>query len=443
MKFKPGFLPSELFYRVLIGIAFLFVLAFPFSILLWPAKFLLAAFIALVAGDMIVLFLTGIRFQVHRQVQAVLSLGSENLVRLSIANLSHVTTSVEVIDELPYQFQRRDFTMHTSLKPGEKKRLEYQLRPVERGVYGFGKVHLLLRSRLRLFVRQFSFDQSAEVSVYPSVLEMKQLELRTFSEIATTSGIRKLRRIGHTYEFDQIKDYVAGDEYRSINWKATSRRAKLMTNQYTDEKSQQVYSVLDVSRAMELPFNGLTLLDYAINTSLVISNIALRKQDKAGLMHFDAKQVRMVAADRSSGQLRRLLETLYNIRPQALEPNLEMLYAMIRKKITQRSLIFLYTNFESQMALERALPILRKINKFHLLVVVFFENEEIGKLASSDPKNLEDIYTQTVARKFVTTKLQLVHLLRQYSIQSVFTKPEDLSVNTVNKYLELKSRGMI
>jgi uncharacterized protein (DUF58 family) len=236
---------------------------------------------------------------------------------------------------------------------------------------------------------------------------------------------------------------VAGDEYRSINWKATSRRAKLMTNQYTDEKSQQVYSVLDVSRAMELPFNDLTLLDYAINTSLVISNIALRKQDKAGLMHFDAKQVRMVAADRSSGQLRRLLETLYNIRPQALEPNLEMLYAMIRKKITQRSLIFLYTNFESQMALERALPILRKINKFHLLVVVFFENEEIGKLASSDPKNLEDIYTQTVARKFVTTKLQLVHLLRQYSIQSVFTKPEDLSVNTVNKYLELKSRGMI
>lgn len=443
MKFKPGFLPSELFYRVLIGIAFMFVLAFPFSILLWPAKILLAAFIALVAGDLIVLFLTGIRFQVHRHVQSVLSLGSENLVRLSIANLSHVSTKVEVIDELPFQFQRRDFTMHTLLKPGEKKRLEYHLRPVERGVYGFGKVHLLLRSRFRLFVRQFSFDQTAEVSVYPSVLEMKQLELRTFSEIATTSGIRKLRRIGHSYEFDQIKDYVAGDEYRSINWKATSRRAKLMTNQYTDEKSQQVYSIIDVSRAMELPFNGLTLLDYAINTSLVISNIALRKQDKAGLIHFDAKQVRMVAADRSSGQLRRLLETLYNIRPQALEPNLEMLYAMIRKKITQRSLIFLYTNFESQMALERALPLLRKINKFHLLVVVFFENEEIGKLASSEPKNLEDIYTQTVARKFVTTKLQLVHLLRQYSIQSVFTKPEDLSVNTVNKYLELKSRGMI
>ena len=443
MKFKPGFLPSELFYRVLIGIAFIFVLAFPFSILLWPAKILLAAFIALVAVDLIVLFLTGIRFQVHRQVQAVLSLGSENLVRLTIANLSLVRARVEVIDELPYQFQRRDFTMHTVLNPGEKKRLEYHLRPVERGVYGFGKVHLLLRSRFRLFVRQFTFDQTAEVSVYPSVLEMKQLELRTFSEIATTSGIRTLRRIGHTYEFDQIKDYVAGDEYRSINWKATSRRAKLMTNQYTDEKSQQVYSVIDVSRAMELPFNGLTLLDYAINTSLVISNIALRKQDKAGLMHFDAKQVRMVAADRSSGQLRRLLETLYNIRPQALEPNLEMLYATIRKKITQRSLVFLYTNFESQMALERALPLLRKINKFHLLVVVFFENEEIGKLASSDPLNLEDIYTQTVARKFVTTKLQLVHLLRQYSIQSVFTKPEDLSVNTVNKYLELKSRGMI
>jgi uncharacterized protein (DUF58 family) len=443
MKLKPGFLPSDLFYRVLMSIALLFVLAFPFNFLLLPAKLLLAAFIALAGVDLMVLFLTGIRFQVHRKVQMVLSLGSQNLIQLSIANLSFVPTTFDVIDELPFQFQRRDFTMRTTLKAGEKKRLEYHVRPISRGVYAFGNVHILLKSKFKLFSRQFTFAQAAEVAVYPSVLEMKQLELRTFSEIATTSGIRKLRRIGHTYEFDQIKDYVAGDEYRSINWKATSRRAKLMTNQYTDEKSQQVYSIIDVSRAMELPFNGLTLLDYAINTSLVISNIALRKQDKAGLMHFDAKQVRMVAADRSQGQLRRLLETLYSIRSQALEPNLEMLYATIRKKITQRSLIFLYTNFESQMALERALPLLRKINKFHLLVVVFFENEEIARLAISEPQNLEDIYTQTVARKFVTTKLQLVHLLRQYSIQSIFTKPEDLSVNTVNKYLELKSRGMI
>ena len=443
MKLKPGFLPTSLFYRVLIGIAFVFVLAFPFDFLLIPSKIILAAFTALSCIDLIILYLTGIRFQVHRKVQPVLSLGSENQINLSIANLSHISTQLEVIDELPIQLQRRNFVMKTRIKPGEKKRLEYSIRPLVRGIYEFGKIHLLLKSRFLLFSRQFSFEQKVEVAVYPSVLEMKQLELRTFSEIATTSGIRKLRRIGHTYEFDQIKDYVPGDEYRSINWKATSRRAKLMTNQYTDEKSQQVYSIIDVSRAMELPFNGLTLLDYAINTSLVISNIALRKSDKAGLMYYDARQVRMVAADRSSAQLRKLLETLYNIRPQALEPNPELLYAMIRKKITQRSLIFLYTNFESQMALERVLPILRKINKFHLLVVVFFENEEIAKLAGSDPETLEDIYNQTVARKFVTTKLQLVQLLKQYNIQTIFTKPEDLSVNTVNKYLELKSRGMI
>jgi len=170
MKLKPGFLPTSLFYRVLIGIAFVFVLAFPFDFLLIPSKIILAAFTALSCIDLIILYLTGIRFQVHRKVQPVLSLGSENQINLSIANLSHISTQLEVIDELPIQLQRRNFVMKTRIKPGEKKRLEYSIRPLVRGIYEFGKIHLLLKSRFLLFSRQFSFEQKVEVAVYPSVL---------------------------------------------------------------------------------------------------------------------------------------------------------------------------------------------------------------------------------------------------------------------------------
>jgi uncharacterized protein (DUF58 family) len=274
-------------------------------------------------------------------------------------------------------------------------------------------------------------------------MQMKEFELKTFSEITNSYGIRKIRRIGHSYEFEQIREYVSGDEFRSINWKATGRRASLMVNQYQDEKSQQIFSILDVSRVMQLPFNGLSLLDHAINTSLVISNIALRKQDKAGLIWFSNKNAAVIPADRSRQQLKRLLDGLYNLKDQPLEANHELLYSTIRRSINQRSLLFLYTNFESQFALERVLPVLRKINKMHLLVVVFFENSEITAQAFRDSKNLEEVYQQTVAQKFVTMKLQLVQLMRLHGIQTVYTRPEELSMNTVNKYLELKSRGLI
>jgi uncharacterized protein (DUF58 family) len=266
---------------------------------------------------------------------------------------------------LPEQLQKRDFSIQAELAPGTKVRLTYPIRPVMRGMYHFGNVLLNVRSWIGLLSRRFELEMEKDVAVMPSIVEMKQFELRTFSDQSTSKGIRKIRRIGHSYEFEQIKEYVGGDEYRSINWKATGRRGKLMVNQYEDEKSQQIFSVIDQSRSMEMPFNGLSLLDYSINTSLVISNIALRKEDKAGLVYFSSHSSTVIQAERSRSQMKRLLESLYVLKEKDLEPNFELLYTTVRARISQRSLLFLYTNFESQYALERALPQLRKINRLH------------------------------------------------------------------------------
>jgi uncharacterized protein (DUF58 family) len=150
---------------------------------------------------------------------------------------------------------------------------EYPLRPVSRGVYAFGCTNVFLRSELKLIERRLRFGKKEEVAVYPSIIQMRKYELRAMRQIANEAGIKKMRRIGHSYEFEQIKNYVQGDDFRSINWKASGRRASLMVNQYEDEKSQQVYCIIDKSRAMRMPFEGLSLMDYAINTSLAISNI--------------------------------------------------------------------------------------------------------------------------------------------------------------------------
>jgi uncharacterized protein (DUF58 family) len=272
---------------------------------------------------------------------------------------------------------------------------------------------------------------------------MKGMELMALARVSHDGGIKKIRRIGHSYEFEQIKNYVQGDDIRSINWKATSRRNQLMVNQYEDERSQQVYCVIDTGRSMRMPFEGMSLLDYAINTSLVMSNVSLAKYDKAGMVSFD-KQIRTaIPAERRRSQLNQILESLYRQEETQFEADFELLYRGISKLSPARSLLILFSNFESQFALDRALPVLRKIARRHLLLLVLFENAEIVAASQEEPQDLEGIYRRTIAGEFLHEKREMALRATRLGIQTIITRPEDLSVNTVNKYLELKARGMI
>jgi uncharacterized protein (DUF58 family) len=393
--------------------------------------------------DLALLFGKNVKVTAERRLPKLLSLSDENKVELHITNHSPHSLRLTVVDELPVQFQLRDFEQKVGLHAGESQLLAYGLRPLTRGEYGFGVANIFVETKIGLVQRRFQAAQPMEVPVYPSVMQMKHYELLAFNRTSSQEGLRKIRRIGHSYEFDQIKNYVLGDDYRSINWKATSRQSNLMVNVYEDERSQQVYCLIDKSRAMKMPFNGLSLLDYAINTSLAISNIVLKKYDRAGLITFSDKIGSTIKADRKANQLNKILHALYNEKDRPLEANYELLYHIARKLITGRSLILLYTNFESMYALERVLPHLRRINNFHLLVVIFFENTEIQDFVKEEATTVEGIYTQTMAQHYLAEKSAMAHVLRQHGIQTILTRPEDLSMNTINKYLELKSRNMI
>ena len=216
-----------------------FILAFSFPWLLIIAKIFLAISIAITITDLVLLFATNIRLEANRLLPKIMSLGYENPVNIELTAHSSINLNVEIIDELPEELQKRDFKMNAKFSAGEFKNLQYFIRPLSRGVYSFGDIQLITMSALKLMARRITIPAQKEVSVYPSVAEMRFFELKTFSEISTIQGIRKLRRIGHSYEFEQIKEYVYGDEYRNVNWKATSRKGKLMVNQFQEEKSQQ------------------------------------------------------------------------------------------------------------------------------------------------------------------------------------------------------------
>lgn len=436
------FLPLR-FFLILGGLIVCFGLGFPIPVLFAIAQLGFIVFIGLILLDAYLLFNRQTGLKIRRRLPRLLGLGDDNTVRIEVSNQSNIPLHFTLIDELPVQLQIRDFKKEVRLNVGEKKEILYQVHPVERGAYDFGSVIAYLRSVLGILERRYRHDYPMSVPVYPSIAQMKQYELRAFDRISHFQGIKKLRRIGHSYEFEQIKNYVRGDDYRSINWKATGRRGNLMVNQYEDERAQQIYSIIDKSRNMRMPFAGLSLMDYAINTCLAVSNIALKKHDRAGLITFSDKIGATIKADSKATQLNKLLTALYREDQRPLEANYELLYHAARKLINGRSLLLFFTNFESAYALERVLPLLRRINNLHLLVVIFFENTEIRDFADKEVETLEGIYHQTIAQKFLTEKSQMVQKLQQYGIQSVLTRPEELSINTINKYLELKSKGLI
>ncbi len=401
------------------------------------------ALVVICLMDYILLFGKDDAILAKRSMAERFSNGDENEVRLDFENKYAFNSQLSVIDEVPHQFQRRDVLFNISLQPQEHKHLTYQLRPTKRGVYNFGQIRLFAASPIHFFTRRFTLDNPVDIAVYPSYLQLRKYQLMTISNRLSEAGVKKIRRFGNSMEFEQIKEYVQGDDYRTLNWKATAKTGQLMVNTFSDEKSQQVYCVIDKGRVMKMPFEELSLLDYAINASLVLSNVALMKQDKAGLITFAEGIGSFLKADKKALQMQLVLETLYNQKTRYLETDFERLYAVLKTKVTQRSLVILFTNFESLSGMKRQLPYLRKIAGQHLLVTVFFENTELTNLLLQPAENLEAVYTKTIAEQFAFEKRQIVKELNRYGIMSILTAPKDLTVNTLNKYLEIKARKLI
>jgi uncharacterized protein (DUF58 family) len=422
---------------------FMYILAYSFPWLAFVANVTLVALLAITLLDILLVFSSKSPLIVERIVKERLSLGDSNPVELKVTNTTVQPISYTLIEGYPVEMQNRSASYTGVLAPGASKVYHYTFKPGQRGAFEFGDVFVMIRSLFFMASRSVTLPLRQNCHVYPSVLQMKRYELLVFQQQKTSAGIKKIRRLGNNSEFEQIKNYVQGDELKKINWKATSRRNELMVNQYQEEKSQSIFCVIDKSRNMQMEFDGLSLLDYAINASLVFSNIALRKGDKAGLVTFSDKIGTLLPAERSSGQMRRIQEALYNQKTQFKEANFELLFQTVRRSINTRSLLVLFTNFESEFAMRRALPLLRQLNKKHVLVVVFFENSELQELAYQQPRSLHEVYQATVAEKMMSLKSKIAQELRRNSIQTVLTLPEELSVNTINKYLELKAKGAI
>lgn len=369
--------------------------------------------------------------------------GDDNQVKLSIHSRYPFPVHLTVIDEVPVRFQERSLHFACSLAPGGASTMSYSLRPTERGEYSFGLIRLFARTSLGLVERRFSCGQPQTVRVYPSYLMLQHYELLAATNRLTEFGVKRIRRVGHQTEFEQIKDYVPGDDYRTINWKASARRHQLMTNTYQDTRSQPLYCLIDKGRVMQQAFHGMTLLDYAINASLVLSYVAIHKEDRAGLATFADRFDTFLPASRQGGQMQTILEALYSQQTTFGETDFSALCAHLSRHVHGRSLLVLYTNFDTVASMNRQLPYLKLLARQHRLLLVFFEDAELAQYTAAQPTDTESYYRHVIARKLIYEKRLITHSLRQHGIHSVLTTPQALTIDVINKYLELKARGLI
>jgi uncharacterized protein (DUF58 family) len=434
---------TNLFFGIGICIVLLFILSFIFPQLLPLAYLLISLFTLITCIDIVLLYQNKNGIKAYRTMPEKLSNSDFNDIIINCKNFYSFNIDIKIIDEIPFQFQKRDFEINGNIKSYENVNFHYQLKPNKRGEYHFGKINIFCSNFIGLVSRKYSIQQSKFVSVFPSYIQMRQYEFMAFSPHLTQAGFKKIRKIGHSLEFEKIKEYVFGDDTRTLNWKASARKGALMVNQMQDEKSQPVYALIDKGRVMKMPFLGLSLLDYSINSTLAIANIVLKKGDKFGLITYNNKISTIVKAENKNHQLKIINENLYNQKTKWLESDIEKLYTTVRNNINQRSLLLWYSNFETLDAMRKSLPIIHLLNKSHLVVCIIFKNTEFDKFLNEPLNNVRQAYYKGVAEKLNLDKKQIVKELRQHGVETIYTAPENLSIESINLYLSIKASGRL
>lgn len=379
-----------------------------------------------------------------RKLPFKLSNGDMNTVLLQFKNVTNFDFYTDIIEELPEQFQIRQWQKSTKITANEISSFSYPVYPKVRGNYIWRNCHLLSKLSLySLVIRKDSYDFNQEIACYPSFDQFNRLPIKAMVSQFTDSNEKVVQRIGQSLEFEQIKEYANGDDYRHINWKASAKRGHMMVNQYQDERSQDIYCLLDMGRCMKMPFEGQTLLDYAINGVLALSKAIIDMQDKAGLIDFSANKCGLIPAKKDLKQFVKINDALFNLDTQFLESDFEKLYKFVRLKVKQRSLLVIFTNFDSVNAMHRQLPYLKSLARHHLLLVIFFENTELSQDITNQAANIKEIYSKTIGYNMLIQNKLISQELQKFGIQSLMVKPQKLSIEVINSYLNIKRKSLL
>lgn len=377
--------------------------------------------------------------------------GDENLsiyektpISFRVYNKANYKLYMELKDEVPdFHFKTEKKIMSGIVLPREKKDFSYEVIPTKRGSYTFKNLHIRYEGRLRLSMRIYKVDLSREYKVYPNLKNLRKYRMSVCNNRLFKQGQKTLKLLGRGTSFESLKEYVPGDDYRKINWKATARSNKPIVNQYEPEKNQHVYMFIDTGRPMSYTIRGYRKLDMVVNTSLVLSDIINQNGDKSALLIFNSTVSNMIMPGKGAGHRNKILETLYHIEASNDTSNYEDAFYYFKKKERHRSIIFIFTDFDTVEEAENMLRSISVISKNNLVIVMLIKNYNLEKLGDGKIRNSEELFNKGVALELMEERRKIINLLNRRGVLCVETEAEKLEYGAVNKYIQLKNRSYL
>lgn len=409
---------------------------------LWPFVLILDG-IVLGCAAMDALLARDVKLNVWRELPTRLSVGVPNKVVLHVVNKSARPVIVALKDDAPEEMMVEQEEFRLALSPKSRTQVTYRAAPEKRGKFQFGDITARVRGPLGFvhWERVFKADEGA--AVYPDLRGASRLLLSDAALDLVNLGLRQLRRDGRGSEFARLRDYAQGDSVRDVDWKATARRGKPVTRVMESERSQSVLVCVDAGRAMAAKVDGLSKLDHAVNAALFLAFVAVRNGDRVGLVIFadGVKSYLPPAAGRA--QYRKIVDTLYSAKPNLTYVDYLALFKELNVRLTRRSLVAVFTDFlDEEQAGTMVFP-LRRLARRHVPLCLSVKDTALTELLATKPDSPETAFQHAVASELLVDREGMKGKIAQEGVQLLDVHPEELSLAAVNRYLEIKSRGVL
>ncbi|MCS7060803.1 MAG: DUF58 domain-containing protein [Anaerolineae bacterium] len=392
-------------------------------------------------------------FSIERHHDQRLSLGADNVVTLIVRHRGARDTHIQVRDEPPDEWlyaiarhapdQAGPPIFRAALPVRAEHTFQYIVHPLRRGDYRFGHVTLRWLGPLGLFWHQHRFDLAAPAQVYPNIIDVRKYDLVLRSNRLQDLGLRATRRFGEGREFERLRDYQPDDDYRHISWKATARRHKPITMQFESERSQTIFVAFDAGRLMNAPVGDMKRLDYVINAVLLFSYVVLGKGDRVGMMTFADEVTHYLEPKSGRGQFYRMLDWLYRVEAQPVEPDFGRALSYLKSKQRRRALVVVFTDLTGGMSMQRLAAGVVALRPPHLPLVVTISDPTLKALSERMPESEAAAYERIVAQRVLDDRRAVLQRLEAQGVMTLDVPAAQLSSAVINRYLEIKGKGIL
>ena len=380
--------------------------------------------------------------QVERAAPEVMSLKRRNQVRLFVRSSSRRKLSIRIRDDLFEGAVAADLPLQIALEPRSSRNATYHVEPSQRGAFELGDHNVRYASPLGLWQRQLRLRARSVVKVYP---DLRQIQI--FDQLARESRelewVRSSKRKGGETEFARLREYVAGDEYRAVDWKATARRQKLTVREYQLESNQNILFMLDGGRMMTGIDSGLSRFDHALNATLMLGHVAARGGDRVGVLGFDEAVRAFVAPTSGPQAVRRLIQATYDLYPRFVDADYDAAFGYLGQRLRARALVVIFSHvFDSSVA-RTLLKRVNAVRQRHLPLVVMFRDRDVEALLDPSANNHADHFTKAAAAEVLRFQKSVMRDMVRAGALLLETDATSLTGKLVSRYLEIKARNQL